>query len=292
MANYSFSRTWQSQPMSARVIRLFLGITWIYGGWNKATDAGFLNSASPHYIGEQLKGYLTTSPIHAILQHMVEHASLMGWGVMLSEFAIGIATLLGIAGELAALGGFSMSIILWLSATWSVKPYFLGSDTAYAILWLALFLSIRQSARSRRITSIIPNLKDRREVVRLIGVGAASVVAAFAGKKFTTTNPTPEAGAAIATLADLPVGATKNFQAADGRAAIVFRTKAGVFAYARICTHQGCVADYDSASHLIKCPCHGAAFDPTNGGAAVAGPTQIALDKIKVAIKGNNIVQI
>ena len=292
MANYSLSRSWQSQPISTRLIRLFLGVTWIYGGWNKATDSGFLNPASPHYIGEQLKGYLTTSPIHAILQRMIEHASLMGWGVMLGEFAIGIATLLGIAGELAALGGFGMSIILWLSATWSVKPYFLGSDTAYAVLWLALFLSLRQNARSRRTTSIIPNLKNRREVMQLVGVGAAAIVATFAGKKFTAKNPTPEAGAVIVALADIPIGGTKNFQAADGRAAVLFRTKAGVFAYSRICTHQGCVADYDSAAHLIKCPCHGAQFDPNKDGAAVAGPTNRALDKIKVAIKGNNVVQI
>ena len=292
MTNYSLSRSWQSQSINTRVVRLFLGVTWIYGGWNKATDAGFLNSASPHYIGEQLKGYLATSPIHLILQKMIEHATLMGWAVMLGEFAIGIATLLGIAGELAALSGFGMSIVLWLSATWSVKPYFLGSDTAYAILWLALFLSIRQGARSRRISSIIPDLKDRREVMRLAGVSAAAIVASLAGKKFTAKNPTPEAGAPIATLAELPIGGSKNFQAADGRAAVVFRTSAGVFAYSRICTHQGCVADYDSAAHLIKCPCHGAQFDPTKGGAAIAGPTQRALDKIKVAIKGNNIVQI
>ncbi len=37
---------------------------------------------------------------------MIEHATLIGWGVMISEFAIGIATLTGVALELAALGAF------------------------------------------------------------------------------------------------------------------------------------------------------------------------------------------
>ena len=204
---------------------------------------------------------------------MIEHATLIGWGVMISEFAIGIATLTGVALELAALGGFGMSIILWLSASWTVKPYFLGSDTAYAVLWLALFLLVRQNFKGRRgIKSLIPNLSDRREVFRLVSVGIVAVGAALAGGKMRTNNPTPEAGTAIATLAELPIGATKNFTAADGSAAVLFRSKAGVFAYSRICTHQGCTVNYDAGSNTLLCPCHGAAFDPTKDAAVVSGP--------------------
>jgi thiosulfate dehydrogenase [quinone] large subunit len=293
LASVSIRKTWQNQSVATRIIRLWLGVTWVYGGWNKATDAGFLNAASPHYIGAQLNGYLTTSPIHSILQHMIEHATLIGWGVMISEFAIGIATLSGVALELAALGGFGMSIILWLSASWTVKPYFLGSDTAYAVLWLALFLLVRQNFKGHRgIKSLIPNLSDRREVFRLVSVGIVAVGAALAGGKMRTNNPTPEAGTAIATLAELPIGATKNFTAADGSAAVLFRSKAGVFAYSRICTHQGCMVNYDAGSNTLLCPCHGAAFDPTKDAAVVSGPAPAPLAKIKVAIKGNSIVQI
>ena len=224
---------------------------------------------------------------------MIEHATLIGWAVMISEFAIGIATLAGVALELAALGGFGMSIVLWLSASWTVKPYFLGSDTAYAILWLALFFLLRQNFKARRgIKSLIPNLSDRREVFRLASVGIVAVGAALAGGKMRTKNPTPEAGTAIATLSGLPIGATKNFAAADGSPAVLFRTKAGVFAYSRICTHQGCTVNYDANSNTLLCPCHGAAFDPTKDGAVVGGPAPAPLTKIKVAIKGNSIVQI
>ena len=273
-------------------MRLWLGITWIYGGWNKATDAGFLNPASPHYIGAQLQGYLATSPIHIILQKMIEHATQLGWLVMISEFAIGIAVLAGIALELAALGGFGMSVVLWLSATWAVKPYFLGSDTVYAVMWLALFFGVRQSYRGGRMAAIIPNLKDRREVMRLGAVAVAAIAASLAGSKFRAKNPTPEAGAAVATLAELPIGGTKNFQAADGSPAVVFRTAAGVFAYSRVCTHQGCIVNYDAGAHLLACPCHGAQFDPTKDGKVVAGPAPTPIAKIKVAIKGDKVVQI
>ncbi len=292
MANYSLTKSWQNTPLGARVIRLFLGVTFIYGGWNKATDPGFLDPKSAHYLGAQITSYLDTSPISFILKHMVEHSTIFGWAIILTEFAIGIATLTGIALELAALGGFFLSITLWLSATWTVKPYFLGSDTAYAILWLALFFLVRQNTKGRHAKALIPDLRDRREVVRILGIAAASVAAVFVGKRFETSNPTPETGTAIAKVADFPIGSTKEFVAADGGPAVLFRTKAGVFAYSRACTHQGCSVAYDSNSNLLICPCHGAQFDPSKDGAAVSGPTKIALPKIKVAIKGLDIVQI
>ncbi len=292
MANYSLAKSWQNSPVGARVIRLFLGITFIYGGWNKATDSGFLDPKSAHYIGAQITSYLSTSPISFILKHMIEHATLFGWLVMLSEFAIGIATLTGIALELATLGGFFLSITLWLSATWNVKPYFLGSDTAYAILWLALFFLVRQNTKGRHVTSLLPDLRDRREVMRIAGVAVASAAAAFAGAKFRTATPTPETGTAIAKLADFPIGSTKAFAAADGTPSVLFRTKAGVFAYSRVCTHQGCTVGYDAKTNLLICPCHGAQFDPTKDGAAISGPTRISLPKINVAVKGADIVQI
>ncbi len=292
MANYSFVKTWQNIPIGARLIRLFLGVTFIYGGWNKATDPGFLNPQSASYIGAQITSYLGTSPISFLLKPMIENATAFGWSIIITEFAIGIATLSGIALELAALGGFFLSITLWLTATWTVKPYFLGSDTAYAILWLALFLLVRQNTKGRRVTALLPDLRDRREVMRILGVVAASVAAVFVGRRFENSNPSPEAGTAIAKVAEFPIGSSKEFIAADGSPAVLFRTKSGVFAYSRVCTHQGCSVSYEAASNVLICPCHNARFDPTRDGSVISGPTKIALPKIKVAIKGINIVQI
>ena len=294
LANFSIHRSWQHQPSAVGIIRLWLGATWIYGGWNKATDHGFLSAESAHYIGAQLTGYLTTSPISFLLRPMVGHATLIGWVVMISEFAIGIATLTGIALELAALGGFSMSIVLWLSASWSVQPYFLGSDSAYAILWLALFLLVRQKRKgSRRVFALFPSLPDRREALRVSAVAFTAVAAAFIGGIVKNFGPTPEAGTVIIALSELPVGTNKNFTAVDGTPAIVFRSKVGVFAYTRRCTHQGCTISYDQSTHFLQCPCHGAAYDPNNYGAIMGGPNNIAqLPTISVVVKSGNVYQI
>ena len=292
MANYSLTKSWQNNPVAARIIRLFLGVTFIYGGWNKASDPGFLDPKSSHYIGAQIAGYLDTSPISIFLQPMIEHATIFGWVIILTEFAIGIATLTGIALQLAALGGFFLSITLWLTATWTVKPYFLGSDTAYAILWLALFFLVRQNTKGRHVVPLLPNLRDRRELLRLSGIALASVAAAFLGRRFPASNPTPEAGNSIVKTADFPVGSNMPFQSSSGTSAILFRTRTGVFAYSRLCTHQGCAVSYDANRALLICPCHGAQFDPNSDGAAISGPTKIALPKIRVAIRGVDIVEI
>ncbi|CAB4541381.1 unannotated protein [freshwater metagenome] len=284
--------SWKNQHPATTVLRLWLGITFIYGGWNKATDPGFLDQGSPHYIGAQITGYLSTSPIDFILKHMIEHATLMGWGVMITEFAIGFGVLAGYSLELLSLAGVGLSATLWLSATWSVKPYFLGSDTAYMVLWLALFLLVRGGKSGRNKSKLISGLTDRREVLRLAGVGVLGVVATFSGRIFKNSNPNPESGLTITTVATFPVGSTMNFQAASGEPAVLFRTNAGVFAYSAICTHQGCNVAYDSGKNLLKCPCHGAEFDPAQGAKVITGPAQTPLASIKVAIKGDKIVQI
>ena len=281
--------SWKSNPLYIRVIRLWLGVTWVYGGWNKASDPGFLDSASPHYIGQQINGYLTTSPLAPLMRRTLEHSYQIGWLIMISEFAVGFAILFGVAMELASLGGLFTAVTLWLTATWSVKPYFLGSDTAYAVLWLALFLYLMQN---KRVTAVIPKLTERRQFIQFSSVAGLSVVAALAGKLFENKSAHPEMGKAIATTAELAVGSHKIFTAADGSPAIVFRTNAGVFAYSRVCTHQGCSVNFDNAKKTLLCPCHGAEFDPNSDAKVLAGPTRQPLQKIRVAIKGNNIVQL
>ncbi len=286
--------SWRNQPLGITVLRLWLGGTWVYGGWVKASDAAFLSKSGPNSFSGQLTSYIGHSPLTFALRHMLEHATLFAWFVMLSEFAIGIAVLTGVAMDAAILGGFSVSMILWLSVTYHVHPYFLGSDLAFAASWLALFFLWRAHSRSgsrgrtTALGGIIPNLKDRREVVGIMGVAAGAVIASLAGGSF---RPKIKVGAAIVKVADFPVGSTMPFTANDGNPAILFRTKAGVFAYSAICTHQGCTVAYDALSHALNCPCHGAKYDSATG-AVLAGPAPTPLPKIGVQISGANIVQI
>lgn len=295
--NFSLQKSWKSNSWSVRILRGWLGFTFIFAGWNKASDSGFLNSHSAHYIGRQLNALIPSSPISKILIHMVEHAQFIGWGTIIAEFVVGFATLIGVMGELFAFVGFSLSLVLWLSVTWNVTPYFLGSDTAYMVLWAALGFGLwseKRKAGSRApVTSIVTNIFQRREFLQTVGIGAMSLVAVGVASRFQHKLPAAKSGPAeIVTLDALPIGASYNFIAKDGTQAVLFRTTSGVYAYSRTCTHQGCIVDYNGATKLLQCPCHGAQYDPTQSAKVVGGPAPAPLAKINVAIRGQQVVEI
>ncbi|MCX6437572.1 MAG: Rieske 2Fe-2S domain-containing protein [Actinobacteria bacterium] len=282
--------SWRSQAIYIRVIRLWLGITWIYAGWDKASDPGFLTRGSSTFIGSQLTGYASQSPVGFIFNKLIEHSQYVGIIVLLSEFAIGIATLLWIAPTSAAFGGFAMSVGLWLASSFHVKPYFLASDSVYAVLWLTYFLYLT-GGRTKVKFSI-----NRRGFMRVGTVGALAVLASGAGKLFpssataATSSTAASAGKKLVKLASLPVGGNYPFALASGEQAMLFRTKKGVFAYSRTCTHQGCAVNYTPADKKLVCPCHGATFDPLDGAKVIVGPANMPLPKVKVVIQGNWVV--
>lgn len=123
----------------------------------------------------------------------------------------------------------------------------------------------------------------------------ALTLSAFATISGSKLSPAAAAtkGKNIVRLAKVPVGGTFNFtHSAQGVPAILFRTKTGVFAYSAICTHQGCTVAYNPSSKRLRCPCHGAEFDPAKGAKPVGGLTEVPLAKVKVAVKGAWIVEV
>ena len=284
--------SWRNQAPAFRIMRLWLGITWIYAGWDKATDSGFLTPGSSTYIGTQLSGYSTQSPMGFAFNKLIEHATLVGGFVMISEFAIGLATLFWVAPRLTAFGGFSMSLGLWLASSFHVSPYFLASDTAYAVLWLSYLLLLNSNGKRKGFNMSL----ERRSVLRVGITGALAVAFSGAGKFFAkaapaTSDVAASKGTKIIKLASLKVGGNHNFVASNGAPAILFRTKTGVFAYSAICTHQGCTVKYSSSSKTLKCPCHGAEFDPYKSAKVVTGPAQTPLGKVKVAVSGAWVIE-
>jgi len=280
--------SWKNQLWPLRVMRLWLGGTWIYAGWDKASDPGFLTDGSPTFIGSQLAAYAQNSPIDFLLNRMIEHATQVGIFVMLSEFAVGFATLLWIAPTWAALGGFLTSLTLWLSSTWNIQPYFLASNSVYTVFWLTYFLFLYGSRRKSNISV------DRRGFIRISSIAGLTVAAVGLGRLFpksaaATVSATPQN---IIEDSSLSIGETFNFTSKSGSPAVLFKSKTGVYAYSAVCTHEGCTVQYNSASKNLQCGCHGAVFDPESDGNALSGPTNKPLPKIKVAVEGAWIVEV
>jgi Rieske Fe-S protein/uncharacterized membrane protein YphA (DoxX/SURF4 family) len=278
--------SWINQLWPLRIMRLWLGATWIYAGWDKASDPGFLTDGSPTFIGTQLSAFAQNSPIDFLLNQILEYPTQIGILLMIAEFAIGFATLLWIVPTWAAFGGFLTSLFLWLSSTWNIQPYFLASNSVYTVFWFTYFLFLNGARRRSNISL------DRRGFIRISSIAALTVAAVGLGRLFPKQAAAVSAGPLnIIEDSVLDVGQTYNFIAKSGSPAVLFKSKTGVYAYSAVCTHEGCTVTFNSASRNLQCACHGAVFDPQSEGKALTGPTNKPLPKIKVAVEGAWIVE-
>jgi thiosulfate dehydrogenase [quinone] large subunit len=304
MAPVSFETSWREMPWSLRILRAFLGVTFVYAGLQKFLDPGFLHAGSPTYIGTQLQGFARATPA-APLMRLLEHVPwLAGIGVAVTEIAVGIAVLAGIGLITASAIGLLINVVLLLSATWHVHPYFLGSDSIYAVAWVALIVGSWGVAKARPTPHVSrisqdPDAAMRRAMLRgglVAGIalafgGIANALAGPPSAPSATGSPSPSRapsipGRTIANLDALQVGQALGFSAPGvGPAAVVRLANGSVVAYSRVCTHAGCLVGYDSGSRLFVCPCHGAEFDPAHQADPTPGsPTSTPLQMIRVVV--------
>jgi len=55
-----------------------------------------------------------------------------------------------------------------------------------------------------------------------------------------------------------------------------------------VCTHEGCPLGWNPTQHLIRCPCHGSAFDTQ--GRVVNRPAALPLTRLDTIIEGETIL--
>lgn len=128
-------------------VRLFLGVTFIYGGIQKLSDPGFLHPGAPTYIGTQLRGFANGTPGGFLLRTFaIPHPKVSGVGVALVEIAVGLLVSTGLLTRAAAAVGLALNLLLFLTNSWHTYPYFLGSDIVFVFAWVPFVLvgAIRQ----------------------------------------------------------------------------------------------------------------------------------------------------
>ena len=103
-----------------------------------------------------------------------------------------------------------------------------------------------------------------------------------------TTPTTTTAGGAnrIAQVSAVPKNSAMTFTIpSNGDPGVLVHLNNGQFvAYDALCTHAGCQVAYDASSQLLQCPCHGAAFDPSQGAAVVNPPAPTPLAAVKIQV--------
>ena len=300
-------------------LRIFLGLTFVYAGLQKIADPGFLDPTGSTYIGAQLQGFTATSPIGFLITWLaLPIPQLTGIGVIGGELAIGTLVFLGVATRWAAAAGAMINLTFFLTASWAVQPYFLGSDSIYTVAWITLalvgdqgVLTVRQILGPRRGGNVKTQIgadPARRRLLFQLGSAAVAAVWVLALLPRTrhvgaseptgvepsptssppaspTPGPTPT-GKRVGTLAQLQSRGSLTFQdPASGDPAVAIALPGGsIVAFDAVCTHAGCPVSYDSGQRLLVCPCHGAEFDPAHGAAVVAGPAPTPLSPLKVQV--------
>jgi len=113
---------WFEMPWSIRVLRAFLGVTFLFAGLQKFLDPNFFRPGGGDYIGTQLAGFATGTPA-APLMRVLEHAPVLtGIAIALIEIAVGLGTLLGIAPITAAAIGLALRLSELLPASVAAFP--------------------------------------------------------------------------------------------------------------------------------------------------------------------------
>ncbi|MGA2529262.1 MAG: Rieske 2Fe-2S domain-containing protein [Acidimicrobiales bacterium] len=171
---------------SQLVLRAFLGVTFTYAGLQKLANRFFFNAANPGSIQSQLHASIATSPIGALLRPAAHVAVLVGLLIAVAELAVGLGTLLGLFGRIAAAGGMVLSLILFLSVSFNTTPYFYGSDIVFLFAWTPLVIAgsgawSLDDALARRDADELATATasqgaaalDRRAALRKLGVSAA-----------------------------------------------------------------------------------------------------------------------
>jgi len=123
-------------------LRFFVGATFLYAGIDKLIDPRFLTASGPGSIGEQLTAFTRASPLAGLVSvFALPFPVLIGVLMALAEIAIGLGALTGLLYRVSAAAGAAVSLLFWLTASWTVHPYYYGPDLPYAAGWLTLALA-------------------------------------------------------------------------------------------------------------------------------------------------------
>ncbi len=132
----------------------------------------------------------------------------------------------------------------------------------------------------------------RREFLRLLlsvlGLTAAGSFVYPMVRFLAPATGSTEAKQLTLKKSEIPLGDAKEIAYGGTPVMIINRPDKGFIALSRVCTHLGCLVDYNKAQNRIICPCHGAQFDLE--GNVLSGPPPKPLPKVLVKVEGDSIV--
>lgn len=87
---------------------------------------------------------------------------------------------------------------------------------------------------------------------------------------------------------DIPLGDGREIVLGDTPAIVVNVRGMGYIALSRVCTHLGCLVEYNKEENKFICPCHAGTFNIE--GNVISGPPPKPLAKLPLTVEGDNII--
>ena len=92
----------------------------------------------------------------------------------------------------------------------------------------------------------------------------------------------------VGTTADFPAGQGKVVPVNDKPVMVVNTAQGGFKAFSAICTHLGCIVEWDQGRQFILCPCHDGRFNAVNG-SVISGPAPAPLPQLALTVEGDAV---
>ena len=87
---------------------------------------------------------------------------------------------------------------------------------------------------------------------------------------------------------EVPVGESMGIIYNNRPGIVINHPSRGLLAFSRVCTHLGCLIDYNKDTEKLLCPCHAGTFNLD--GNVVSGPPPKPLPKLPLKVVGERII--
>jgi cytochrome b6-f complex iron-sulfur subunit len=134
------------------------------------------------------------------------------------------------------------------------------------------------------------NCGRRKFLGLFLGGVAASFSAAVLWPVYRYLAPRSESGAAVKVVIpekDVPEGEAKFFEFSGSSAVLVKKRGGELVALSAVCTHLGCIVQWEKDKQDFLCPCHGGHYTPD--GSVTAGPPPKPLAKLPFSVANGAI---
>jgi len=133
--------------------------------------------------------------------------------------------------------------------------------------------------------------EERRKFIAVcLGGMAVSAAVAVGYPLFHYLAPLQSAESArkvVVSEQEVPDGGARFFEYAGSVAVLVRKRGGDLVALSAVCTHLGCIVQWDKEKQSFLCPCHGGRFSPE--GAVISGPPPKQLGRLPFAVANGAI---